>query len=188
MSKILRPRSERDSGRPRTAPAFRPYFSAGNRISPRSGPASGRRPSEVIVDAHADQAGRETVIGSGQDVAVVREIHEQVFDLRRPVGREAGLDAGAGGPTHIGMALARQAESLRLQLAEGDAGRAIKQEVADRITGATPHGAEPGIGELPRRESVAGARQLNVRLAPQHELTGLPIVAALDAAREAGRA
>src|SRR5580704_5238832 len=85
------------------------------------------------------------------------------------------------------MALGQQSDGLALQLAERHAGGAVDQDVADRVAGPGPHGPEPRIGEFPRRESVGGAGNLDVRLAAEDQLPGLPVVAGLRAPGEAGR-
>src|SRR5258707_6823757 len=83
------------------------------------------QPLEVIVHAHPEQARRQAIARSGQGKIVAGEIDEQILDLGRPVGREAGLDAGAGGPAHIDMVLRCQADRFGAELAQRKAGRAV---------------------------------------------------------------
>ena len=61
------------------------------------------------------------------------------------------------------------------------------QHIADGDAGAAAQRAEPGIGELPRRESVFGAGQIDIGLDAVDEIAVLPVEAGLDAAGDAGR-
>src|SRR5579871_1437466 len=108
---------------------------------------------EVIIHAAANQPEAVAVLSSGdQEIAVV-EIDKEVLDLGAPAWRETEFGAHSRRPAGVGMAL-RQPERLAAQLAEGETGGAIEQDVVDGVTGAPAHRAEPWIGELPRRKRV----------------------------------
>src|SRR5260221_8609115 len=81
----------------------------------------------------------------------------------------------------------RQAKGGGAEFAEGEAAGAIKQHVAERIADPAAHRAEPGVGELPRREGIVSAGRLDIAFDTEHPRTLLPVVTSLNAACEAQR-
>src|SRR4030095_4212769 len=73
-----------------------------------------------------------------------------------------------------------------LAAAKDDPERAVDEDVAEGIAEPAAHRAEPRVGEPPGREAILRARDIEIGLATEHEIAGLPVVAAAHAARDAG--
>ena len=116
---------------------------------------------EVIVHAGAKQTETVAVLRPGDDEVAVVEIDIEIFDLGAPVLRQTDFGTETHRPPGIGMALA-ETEGLAGQLAEGETRSAIKQDIAEGVTGPATDRAEPRVGEFPRRECVGGAGTLEV--------------------------
>src|SRR5579883_605267 len=97
--------------------------------------------------------------------------------------RKADFCAAAGSPAKARVAFRKVSGRVGRQAAISEARGAEDQHIADGDAGAAANGAEPGIGELPRRKSIAGRGQIDVGLAAVDEIAMLPIEAGLDAAR-----
>src|ERR1019366_375059 len=80
-----------------------------------------------------------------------------------------------------------QAECLAAQFAERQTAGAVKQDVAESIAGPAAHGAKPRVREFPGSKGIFSAGSLDVAFDTEHPRTGLPVVAALDAAGETRR-
>src|SRR5689334_19840285 len=142
--------------------------------------------SEAIVHAGSDQAEAVAVRRARHDEVVVGQIDIEIFDLGAPILIKGHLGAGAERPARVGMGF-RQTEGGGAQFAEGDTAGAEEQDVAERVAGATPNRAEPGVGEFPRREGIVGAGYLDVAFEAEHKWSVVEIITRLHAADETGR-
>ncbi len=152
----------------------------------KRGRAQNGSSSEPVIDSDTHEVGREPVVRSGEQIGLLRKVDEEVLDFRRHVLGDAELDAAAGAPAEVRLAFGGT-ENLGAQAAKRDPERSVDQHLVQREPDAAARGAEPGIGELPCREGVLGGGGLQVRFDPEHELAGLPIVAGLTTAADAGR-
>ena len=76
---------------------------------------------EPVIHAKAeDVRKRKSVVDAGQHVAAILEAHVEILRLRRPVGREADLDAAAKRPAQVRLRFAHPCE-LDLAAAVGEA-------------------------------------------------------------------
>src|SRR4051794_32060295 len=125
----------------------------------------------MIVHAGAQHAEPVAVGGAGDAEGAVGEIDVEIFDFRAPVRGETEFGADAGGPARIGMGF-RKTERLATQLAEGQTAGAVEQDVAESIAGTAPHGAEPGVRELPGRKRILSPARLDVAFNAEHPWTG----------------
>src|SRR5664279_4252876 len=105
-----------------------------------TGAATGR--SEVIVDAEAQDVGAVAIVHAGDRKPAIRQVHVQIFAFDRPGWRDAIFRADAAGPARHDVALDRAA-GLALQVAIGEAERAVDQEIIEGVAGAPAQGAEP---------------------------------------------
>src|SRR5437763_5687374 len=119
--------------------------------------------SEPVIHAEAQQVRGQPVVGAGQNVALIAEIEIKIFDLGRPMRREADFDAAARGPARVRVLLG-QAREREPASAVCKPARCIDQDIAERHSGPAAHGTEPGIGELVWREGSVGAGQLQIGL------------------------
>src|SRR5262249_12376765 len=118
-------------------------------------------------------------------IAIV-EADEEILDARRPVARETDLHAAARRPTGQRLILG-QTKALGVDAAIGEAGCTVEQNVVEGVAGTRPQRAEPGIGELPGRDGAAGGRDRDLGSPADKELAALQVVAAVEAACDAGR-
>src|SRR5262245_65228250 len=108
-----------------------------NRLGPN-------RRSEPVVHAQPKNGRLEAVAGAGQRVALVRQVDVEILGLGRPIRREADLEAGAGRPADMSVALGK-AVDLDLAAAEGETNGAVEQHVVEGDAGARASRAEPRI-------------------------------------------
>src|ERR1700730_17947652 len=158
-------------------PATRLFLAALNR---------GDWASESIVDAETDQVRRQSIAGSGQPVKFAAEVEVEIFGPCGPVLSEPYLQAGATGPAAMEIVLLGAADN-HMAATIGKPQRAVEQDFVHGVTGTPAHRPDPGIGEFVVGEGVACVGKLEVRFGAQHELSELPVVAALEAARDAVR-
>src|SRR5262249_27999679 len=111
---------------------------------------------------------------------------KEVFGLDGPIGKQTELNAGACGPADTKIALT-QAADVDMTAPIGKSQRAVEQDVVECETAASAHCPEPRIGELVVCKYVTRTGQLEVTLPARHKLSELPIISALEAARDAAR-
>src|SRR5829696_1860810 len=82
------------------------------------------------------------------------------------------------GPAEVRLGVA-QTRDLQAPAAIGQACRCIHQQIFQRVPTASAYGPEPRIGELVGGEGILRAGSLDVGLAADYDLPGLPDVADL---------
>src|SRR6185437_9513066 len=134
-------------------------------------------PLKAIIRPQTENVRLESGVAE-QDVALVREVDEQVLGLDGPIRRETHLHATAGRPARMGF-LCPQPARLEPAAAIGEAEGGIEQYVVHRVADPAAQRSEPGIGEPRCREAAVGVRSLQVGLGADHEGAELPVVSTL---------
>src|SRR6516165_10175189 len=141
--------------------------------------------SEPKVEPKAHQIGGQAVGGgTSQRVSLAGEIDKEVFGLDGPIWSEAHLNAGARRPADMKMALG-VADDVDMAAPICEPQRAVEQDVVEGEATAPAHRPEPRIGELVIGKRVTRTGQLEITFPARHKLPELPIVSALETARDA---
>src|SRR5215470_16977757 len=117
--------------------------------------------SEPVIDPDPEQARLEAMICAGEPIGPVGQVDKEILDARRPGARQRNLHAGARSPAGVEPRFT-QASELDLALTEGEPERAVDQHIAEGVAEPAAHCAEPWVRELPGREAVLRAREIEL--------------------------